>query len=76
MGNNWQKAALGALWGVLMLLGSVAMANAHATQIEQAKVIGAQAERIARLEASIEDTRESLHRIEDGVNELRRELRR
>jgi peptidoglycan hydrolase CwlO-like protein len=70
-GNGWKTAALGALWAVLMAMFGWIATSATTANADLAKTISADQQRIAILEESQRNMRDSLKRIEDGVNELR-----
>lgn len=71
--NGWQKAAIVALWAVLLMLVGWIYSDAAQARAEQTKTIQALSERVATQEEATRNVRESLARIETGVNELRRE---
>lgn len=71
-GNGWKTAALGALWAVLMAIFGWIATSATTANADLAKTLSTDQQRIAILEESERNTKESLKRIEDGVNELRR----
>lgn len=71
--ESWQKPAISALWAVLLALVGWIYVDAATARADQAKTIQALSERVATQEESTRNIRESLVRIELGVNELRRE---
>lgn len=82
-GSGWQKPAVAGLWAVVLLFaGWMWSANAAVLkdvadkQASTESMLRASQERIATLEEAGRNTREALKRIEDGVNEIRRERRR
>lgn len=80
--TGWRATLLGALFVVFMaVVGWVATdAQTARTQAQQqldaqAKQLSDQAQRIAIVEEALRGVTRTLDRIEDGVNELRRERR-
>lgn len=71
-GNGWKTAALGALWAVLMAVVGWNATNAANANAQLSKMVADDQQRIAILEEAQRNMRESLKRIEDGVDELRR----
>lgn len=78
-GKNWQQIALGGLWVLVLLFAGWVWTEAKDAREDMAAAIrvhaqqsSADRERIAILEEAARNTRESLQRIEAGVNELRR----
>lgn len=70
--DNWQRAVIAGLWAVLLLLVGWIYADASSARADQLKITQALTERVAILEEANRNVRESLKRIEDGINELRR----
>ena len=78
-GKGWHSVAMGGLWVLVLLFAGWVWAEAKDAREEMAQTIrvhaqqsAADRERIAILEESTRNMRESLQRIETGVNELRR----
>jgi phage shock protein A len=76
--GGWQKAALAALWAVVMLFaGWMYSSSADAARkdadarAETSRTVQALSERLATQEEATRNIRESLRRIEEGVNDLR-----
>lgn len=79
-GNGWQKPAMAGLWAVVLLFAgwmwntnASALKDASDQQQKLAAEISASQQRIATLEEALRGLSRSMDRIEDGVNELRRE---
>ena len=77
---SWQKPALAALWAVLLMFAGWMWVTNQAAQTEMRSDIQAirqdratDLQRTAILEEAVRNQRESLQRIEAGVDELRRE---
>lgn len=83
-GNGaWKTAAIGGLWGILLLIAGWALADSSSARKEfrDADVTLRQQmsdtqQRVAALEAALKYQSEALQRIEAGVDELRQEQRR
>lgn len=71
-GNGWQRPAIAGLWAILLILVGWIYSDAATARAEQGKAIQALSERVAIQEEATRNIRESLLRIETGVNELRR----
>lgn len=78
-----QKAVIAALWGVVIILAgyvysdSQSQRSAMASELQKVRADQQlSVERIAIQEESMRNVRESLKRIEEGVNTLNRERRR
>lgn len=81
-GNAWQKPVIAALWAVLLIGAGWVYSDARDTRkTVQATVKALETtdqeslQRIAVLEENARNVREALKRIEEGINELRRERR-
>jgi hypothetical protein len=79
---SWQKPAVAGLWAVVILFaGWMWNANAAALkdmsdrQLQTEEVVHQNQQRIATLEEAIRGLTRALDRIENGVNDLRRERR-
>ena len=76
--GTWKNALIGGLWAMLLLFAAWAYADsrsaraeAAATDLRLSQQVQEDRERIATLEEAMRGMRESLARIESGVNELR-----
>lgn len=73
-GNGWKTTVMGALWGVLVLLVGWIATDASTSRAEMQKDIAASARQIAILEESNRNMRDTLSRIEDVVEDIRRQM--
>jgi hypothetical protein len=71
-GSGWKTTAIGALWVVLLMVVGWIATDATTARTKMADQIAESQQRIAILEESQRNLRESLKRIEDGIDELRR----
>jgi hypothetical protein len=71
--GGWQKTVIGALGAIVLLVAGWVWADAQQTRTDTAKTIQQFGERLATQEEATRGVRESLIRIENGINELRRE---
>lgn len=73
-GNGWQKNALGALWVILLAVVGWIATDATTARAKMSDDLNAQRQRIAVLEESGRNTRESLARVESILEDIRRQL--
>lgn len=71
--SGWQKPVIAGLWAIVLLFAGWVWADVQQTKTDTAKTIQQFGERLATQEEATRGVRESLFRIENGVNELRRE---
>lgn len=71
-GESWQRPLIGVLYGVLFAIVAWMANDAATARAEMTKQINDSVQRIAILEESNRNMRDSLLRIESGVDELRR----
>jgi septal ring factor EnvC (AmiA/AmiB activator) len=74
-GNGWKTTALGAVWGLLILVAGWIATDATTARTKMADDLASDRQRIAVLEERDRNVRESLVRIEHGVDDLREQLR-
>ena len=73
--DGWQKFVIAALGAIVLLVAGWVWSDAQDVKKETATTIRQFGERLATQEEAMRGVRESLIRIEAGVNELRRERR-
>lgn len=71
--DGWQKLVISALGAIVLLVAGWVWADAQQAKTDTANTIRQFGERLATQEEATRGVRESLIRIENGVNELRRD---
>lgn len=71
--GGWQRTVIAALGAIVLLVAGWVWADAQQTKTDTARTIQQFGERLATQEEATRGVRESLIRIENGVNELRRD---
>lgn len=74
--DAWRPTLMHGMWAVLILMVSWMATDAASARKEMSEQIASSVQRIATLEESNRNMRESLQRIESGINELRQQRER